>query len=328
MLMQLIDFTGFYSGLALSTSTARAPLKECSNNLKPLTSDQLPGIWDNICTKNPYLMEWNLSIRKSSFVLCLAKLDSSDSFISSKTLVLNKELQYKVYVGDVMCDLLKIGYQPPSSISSPENLIFLLNVISGSKPCFGCRNTSFSIFGSEVLDGAAKVIGRLKSFSSFDDKGFPSQEKRYFSTSCHALLPPTATRSYCEECASLDKVLRLRLFRATSTQPNATNVNHRYMSIECLKDSLANEKSLRRNAERRESYSKKKLNFEIQSKQLTSKDHGELKEIFNSTNVSVQYQKCFADKPEMNFFWNLQKEMLERNTRKWHPRYYFFIYSL
>ena len=269
-----------------------------------------------MCTKDPFLRQWNPSILKSSsFMLSLNIVHSIDRFIVSKMVVLDQNLGFKVYVGDVTCDLRKIGYKIPPTISSSESLVFLLNSLSGSKLCFGCQHVDFSFFGNEIIEGTAGIIGRMKCLSSFDEMGIPSKkEERYFSLNCHALVHQCRTKGYCEACESLDKILRLRLFRLKSnegTQNDARKANHRYLSIEQLKDSLRNETLLRRNAERREQYAKKKIDGERQSRQLTIEDHKDMSTMFSSIKVSEEHNKLFANKPEMELFWSLQKEMID-----------------
>ena len=80
---------GFYSGLALNTLTQRAPLQELPHNLSPFTFDGLPGIWGEMCRKDPFLRQWNPSIQKSSFILSCNIVHSINSFIISKTVVLD-----------------------------------------------------------------------------------------------------------------------------------------------------------------------------------------------------------------------------------------------
>ena len=277
-----------------------------------------------MCRKDPFLRQWNPSIQKSSFILSRNTVHSINSFIISKTVVLDDHLMFKVYVADVMCNLEKIGYNIPPVIYSAENLFCLLNILSGSRLCFGCQNVDFMMLGSEILEGEG-IIGRMKCVSSFNEKGALSEkEQRYFSSSCHALMHHSRTKSSCEACESLDRILRQRLFRLRSNdilQTEARKANHRYLSMKQLQDSLVKEKLLRRNAERRQQYAKKRLDSERHSKQLTIQDHEDMSAMFCSITASKDHEKLFADKPDMKFFWNLQREMMENKTRKWHPRY-------
>ena len=136
-----------------------------------------------------------------------------------------------------------------------------------------------------------------------------------------------------QACEFLDRILRQRLFRLRSNdnlKTEARKANHRYLSIKQLQDSLVKEKLLRRNAERRQQYAKKRLDSERYSKQLTIQDHEDMSAMFHSITASEEYEKLFADKLEMKLFWNLQREMIENKTRKCHPRYnihYIVLYN-
>lgn len=54
------------------------------------------------------------------------------------------------------------------------------------------------------------------------------------------------------------------------------------------------------------------------------KDNRDMKKIFETVNEDKApngQPKFITENPEMELFWNIQKEMIENKSRKWHPRY-------
>ena len=105
---------------------------------------------------------------------------------------------------------------------------------------------------------------------------------------------------------------------------NRKNVNLNLLSGSDLAKRLHDEQRLRRNAEKRELYSKKKIISEQNSRQLVEKDDRDMKKIFETVNEDKApngQPKFITENPEMELFWNIQNEMIENKSRKWHPRY-------
>lgn len=76
----------------------------------------------------------------------------------------------------------------------------------------------------------------------------------------------------------------------------------------------------RKNALRPEQRAKKRLNVERNLMRMVQQDHDDLKEMMEK--MQPRKDDLFQDDPDMQLLWNVQRDMLERKTRKWHPRFF------
>lgn len=162
------------------------------------------------------------------------------------------------------------------------------------------------------------MIGTGKSFSRIGSS--EAEAIHYFSVQCVGFIFETGQSiDICTECRGLDSVLKGRLHRRRSSMGTGivANTNIRYLTKAELNAKYEEEKRRRINAERREQLAKKRLKLENEMKTIVEKDHEDLKKIYEAVSKTPDFLK---ENTSMALFWDVQKEMLEKKKRAWHPR--------
>lgn len=273
---------------------------------------------DNFC-QSDLINFWNTKELTTTIMLSKITNYSLDGFPVLKTVEISKDLSYKLKVGNVVCPVADLNLK--EMMPSITHLMSVVSSFTALELCLGCKNPEYAMLGTEInseeqLLGKARFVGVL---------GGTGGGVHYFSSNCKGILKAGTVGKLCGSCLDFDAVLRCRLYRARSTRENVkdpTRVNIRYMNSTNVQHVLDEEQSKRRNAERREKYAKRRLKAEKELKPIAEDDHRDLSKMFGDVEKD---KETFADKPDIAFFWSVQKEMLEKNSRKWHPRFVLFF---
>ncbi len=195
------------------------------------------------------------------------------------------------------------------------DVVCILNKVLFSKSCSGCFNKEYSklkpivYYKSGGVHGEAEFLGEGKSSS-----------KIFRAINCYNILSPDSMSTMCSNCEVLNNVLKVQLSRAWASEKqdgridSATNL--RFLSDSDGRDRLSAEVRKRRDAERREALVKRKLKELRQANSMSVEWDQDLRKMFNS----LSHQRQNIEDPDMDFFWNLQRDMLEKKTQTWHPR--------
>ena len=191
-----------------------------------------------------------------------------------------------------------------SALSVKARVCLALSFVEQSSLC-----TGVSLEDDEKFLGlTTHVAGSIKDLATVNT----TARSVVFSTRCKVFSVPGGC---CCECNRLKKLHNQRKERKKNHSKIAPRCNKRYLNKAELNLQLQQERSKRRNAERRESYWKDK--FFTESIDLEEDDHRDLVEL--SKNLSKQKLP-----EEMECLWLQQKKILETRSKfgyRWHPKY-------
>ena len=91
-----------------------------------------------------------------------------------------------------------------------------------------------------------------------------------------------------------------------------SSTNWRYLDLQQACVHVSDEQHHRINSEKGEKYAKRKLLEETNTKTLSKDWDIDLTSIFNS--VTKETGQIFPNNPEMDFFWQLQRDMVDKKT--------------
>ena len=233
-----------------------------------------------------------------------------------KTISVKEDLSLQVKLGAIPCELDSTF---PKRVSSYESFIAILRDVAASTICHGTINQNYRELGKEIYCAeGTTLIGSGKSFSRIGAS--EAETFHYFSSHCAGFISE-ADRSIaiCTECRGLDSVMKSRLhrFRSSLGTGIVANTNIRYLTKADLNAKYEEEKRRRVNAEKREQLAKKRLKLENEMKTIIEKDHEDLKRIYEAVSKTPDFLK---ENTGMALFWDVQREMLEKKKRAWHPR--------
>lgn len=192
--------------------------------------------------------------------------------------------------------------------------------------CKGCANEKYECLKPKVVDKRGQIIGNCEQLGD---------TRVYRSVECLGLLNVKNKLYACSNCEQLKPLLTVQVSRYKALESSAnreqilknressnSSSNWRYLEPEQMLLRAADEKRRRVNAELREANSKRKVAEERNAKVMSEEWHDDLSTIYKEVDASMQGQEnLFSENPDMTFFWKLQHDMIEKKTRKWHPRY-------
>ena len=293
----------------------KTPLRDITNVHQVVDLKSVAGWWENFSAKSKELNGWQATLSAEVFVLCQTTLVCHNNFLVCKVITLKSNLSYQVKVGDHNCYV----EGAPDRLHTIKDLSFIVSKVSRGKLCNGCANSDYVFLGEEVFEnGCGKVLGRKRVVSHLGSTFIDFVS--YFSVDCGVLCFDQGPSKSCKKCVEFDGVLRLRLFRHRSSENSHDNgkVNDRYLRRNETLDRLEMERQKRKNSEKREQYAKRRLLAEKSSKTMSENDHRDLSAIFQEVDEMPNFLK---ENPDVALFWNVQKEMIEKKTRNWHPRF-------
>lgn len=244
-----------------------------------------------------------------------------------KTVTIKPDLTFSVEVANILVEMNSLSWNLPRSVSTVDEFATLLNAVAGSRICCGCYSEEYSCLKTKALEVDARFPGTARKFSTKDHACSHSDAKTvYFSATCLGFLPRSSLGQCCSQCSNLGHVLRNRLYRMQQSAANSLRTtNWCNLSQEEQKQRYYDQQRRRINAEKRERYNKERLSIERSSRKLVERDHRELKEMMkqieqNQATTSKGDGDLFRDEPSMNMFWKVQKDMVDKGQRLWHPR--------
>lgn len=253
-----------------------------------------------------------------------------DGFQVTRSVTINEDLTFKCQVGNIETNLQALGWKLPPYLTDVASLICIFNIVSSSKMCLGCCSEKFESLNLENKGHwtVRRVINQLQS----------SAQKTYIvSVTCLGFIELDAKRTICGQCKILENSLRMRMSRfqqsrmSANEQLTSSSKNLRYMVEDEVRERLKTEQRKRVNVEKKEKYLRRKLKEEKRTRQLTTKDHNDMCQILQDIeNEQIAQGKrdseVFKDNPEMQFFWELQKDILQQGTNNSNNSYNFLYY--
>eukprot|EP00112_Aurelia_sp_Birch-Aquarium-sp1_P011553 Seg2427.6 transcript_id=Seg2427.6/GoldUCD/mRNA.D3Y31 product="hypothetical protein" protein_id=Seg2427.6/GoldUCD/D3Y31 len=252
---------------------------------------------------------------------------SCDGWPVMKCVYVHEDLHYNVKIGKILCEL---DENFPHHILKSSDLLCLLKKLLYQKFCRGCVKNEAECLGENVYDQGGSIVGRVEIHTTSSALG---ETKVYRSSSCKGTI--TGNSAMCEACKKIDQTLRKRVSRAAARRSDehymdaakSTCANLRYLTDD-EKTARYNEERRRRvNAEKRERYAKWRLKEEKEAKEIVENQASDFDAIFKQLTSEIQESNTsqgrnppFED-PNMEFFWALQRELNDKQSHKWHPRY-------
>ena len=199
---------------------------------------------------------------------------------------------------------------------SKKSLENLFSFCSSARICTGFEvDVSKNTFNKQGV-----VIGRTEQWHFKDSANNWTPTLRHQSISCHLLLTSNSLhQKFCHSCSTIRHNSFWKSFNpvedsTSSPSPNMKFKRESYMSNEECLAKLAQEKMRRRNAEKREIYSRRKI--EEGMKELHDDDNEDLLKM-----LDLIEEKSVSD--DMRLFYQIQKENIGRKSKtgyRWHPK--------
>ena len=296
------------------------------NRMASITSlDDIVVSWSSILTRNPVLNSWTMKFVTSGVLFHSVAAEIAFGQYAIKTVQIEQDLSWCVHVAAFLAQPNDLCFpNVPPVLGEMNDIVNLLYNIQNGVFCRGCRNPEYKLLKPVVYDKTGTIIGKA-------DNGLCKEEVVFKSINCIGILSLQSGMQMCKSCQLVDPILRVQLTRCKSLLSNdhfgeimqkrsksQSSTNWRYLDLQQACIRASDEQRRRVNSEKREKYAKRKLLEEKNTKKLSKDWDEDLTSIFE--NVTKETREIFPNNPEMDFFWQLQRDMVDNKTRRWHPR--------
>lgn len=294
--------------------------------------DEIILSWPSVLTRNPALSSWTMKLVNSRIVFHSVAAEIAFGQYATKTVQILQDLSWCVRVAAFVAQPNDLSFHNvPPVLGEMNDIVHLLyNTLNGVF-CCGCRNPEYKQLKPIVYDKTGTIVGKA-------DNGLSKEEVIFRSTNCTGILSLQSGMQVCKSCQLLDPILRVQLTRCKSLvnsdrfceimknrSTSQSSTNWRYLDLQQACIRASDEQRRRVNSEKREKYAKRKLLEEKNTKKLSKDWDEDLTSIFESVNKETK--PAFPNNPDMEFFWQLQRDMVDKKNRRWHPRQALFTNS-
>ena len=287
--------------------------------------DTLHQNWPLIVQRHPLLKCYVIKYGQERLLFHHITDVLRDSQYIVKTVTIERNLAWHASVAGYRCT--EDEFTKDIILNSSYAVVTLLYDVLKAMICTGCANEKYECLKPKVVDQSGQIIGTCEQLGD---------KRVHRSVKCLGLIHVRNQSSACSNCKQLKPLLTVQVSRYKALESSAnreqilkhresskSRSNWRYLEPEQVLLRATDEKRRRVNAELREANSKRKVAEERNAKIMSEEWHEDLSTIYreiDSTNMQGQ-ENVFSENPDMKLFWKLQHDMIEKKTRKWHPRY-------
>ena len=313
---------GFYENLTIRSDHQFD--EECTGNITSPLEDMVKKAQEQKLVPD----KWFCSLSTASGAEFI-RLDDSTKLNGKLTISQSMEWKFEVSGIEVKKEYFsEMNEVHQRVISSAKNLQDLLIACDKLSYCSGCTNPEYCSLSKNAFNSKGGLSGFTEEISN-------GQEIKR-STGCQIIISPKSRGTMCAACQQLNSNLRVALYRlkGMTDTPQTENVpvcsstkNWKYLTDEQQKGKQFNERRRRRNSEKREKYTKRRLLMEREMIKLESKDSEDVQNMFLHLDKGVDEdgeERTFNDSMEWTeeaaFFWKLQRDVCTSGRPVWHPR--------